>query len=243
MISTDQTLQMTTATVADVALSFPHAISVLNKYDLDFCCNGKMPFSEACKKAHLDSVKVWQEILESPPKRASNALHFETWNSSVLADFIIQHHHEYVREAIPKIHELLDKVCSVHADTNPELLSVRTDFEALAEELLGHMPKEEQILFPAIKRMDGQPIASVESAISPAALDMPIMVMEEEHERAGDLIKSIRSRTNHYMPPSHACPTFQLTYAMLQEFDNDLIQHIHLENNILFPRFKSIMPN
>jgi len=243
MISTDQTLQMTTATVADVALSFPHAISVLNKYDLDFCCNGKMPFSEACKKAHLDSVKVWQEILESPPKRASNALHFETWNSSVLADFIIQHHHEYVREAIPKIHELLDKVCSVHADTNPELLSVRTDFEALAEELLGHMPKEEQILFPAIKRMDGQPIASVESAISPAALDMPIMVMEEEHERAGDLIKSIRSRTSHYTPPVYACPTFQLTYVMLQEFDNDLIQHIHLENNILFPRFKSIMPN
>lgn len=243
MTSTDQTLEMGTATVADVALSFPQAISVLNKYDLDFCCNGKIPFTEACRKANISSEKVWQEILESPPKRAGNALNFETWNSSVLADFIVQHHHEYVREAIPKIRELLDKVCSVHVDTNPELLAVRNDFEALAEELLGHLPKEEQILFPAIRRMDGQPIASVESAISPAALDMPIMVMEEEHERAGDLIKSIRSRTRHYTPPAYACPTFQLTYVMLQEFDTDLIQHIHLENNILFPRFKSIMPN
>jgi regulator of cell morphogenesis and NO signaling len=152
----------------------------------------------------------------------------------------VQHHHEYVREAIPSIRALLDKVCNVHADTNPELLTVRAEFEALAEELIGHMPKEEQILFPAIKRIEGQPIAPVESSISPAALDMPIMVMEEEHDRAGTLIKSIRERTNHYTPPDYACPTFQLTYTMLQEFDNDLLQHIHLENNILFPRFKSL---
>jgi regulator of cell morphogenesis and NO signaling len=240
MTSTEQTLEMGTATVADVALAFPQAISVLNKYDLDFCCNGKTSFTEACKKANLTSEKVWQEILGTPAKKNGNPLNFETWNSSVLADFIVQHHHEYVREAIPKIRELLDKVCSVHVDTNPELLAVRTDFEALAEELSGHMPKEEQILFPAIRRIEGQPIASIESAISPTALQMPIMVMEEEHERAGDLIKSIRSRTGHYSPPGYACPTFQLTYVMLQEFDNDLIQHIHLENNILFPRFKSI---
>lgn len=243
MTSTEQTLEIGTATVADVALAFPQAISVLNKYDLDFCCNGKVPFKEACKKSNLNSEKVWQEILEMPKNKPGNALNFETWNSSVLADFIVQHHHQYVREAIPKIRELLDKVCSVHTDTNPELLAMRTDFEALAEELLGHLPKEEQILFPAIKRIEGQPIASVEGEISPDALEMPINVMEAEHERAGDLIKSIRSRTNHYTAPSYACPTFQLTYVMLQEFDNDLLQHIHLENNILFPRFKSIVHN
>jgi regulator of cell morphogenesis and NO signaling len=243
MTSTDQTLDPSTATVADVALAFPQAISVLNKYDLDFCCHGKVPFTEACKKSNLNSEQVWQEIVESPGKTSGNPLHFETWNSSVLADFIVQHHHEYVRESIPKISELLDKVCSVHASTNPELLAVRTDFEGLVTELLGHLPKEEQILFPAIKRIEGQPIASVESEISPLALEMPIMVMEEEHERAGELIKSIRSRTNHYTLPSYACPTFQLTYVLLQEFDQDLIQHIHLENNILFPRFKSLTHN
>jgi regulator of cell morphogenesis and NO signaling len=243
MISTDQTLEMNTATVADVALTFPNAIDVLNRYDLDYCCNGNIPFKEACIKLNLDSEKVWEEVLIASPKKAGNPLNFESWHSSVLADFIVQHHHEYVRESVPRIRELLDKICSVHADTNPELLAVRTDFEALAEELLGHMPKEEQILFPAIKRIEGQPIASVESTISPAALDMPILVMEQEHERAGTLIKSIRARTNHYSPPAYACPTYQLTYTMLQEFDNDLLQHIHLENNILFPRFKSLKHN
>jgi regulator of cell morphogenesis and NO signaling len=241
MTSTDQPLEMASASVADVALAFPQAVNILTKYDLDFCCNGKVPFTEACKRSNLDSVSIWKEILQVPANRRGNELNFEIWNSSVLADFIVQHHHAYVREAIPKIRELLVKICSVHADTNPELLEVRRDFEELAEELLSHLPKEEQILFPAIKRIEGQPIASVESKISPSALEMPLMVMEQEHERAGDLIKSIRSRTEHYTLPSYACPTFQLTYVMLEEFDHDLIQHIHLENNILFPRFKSII--
>lgn len=240
MTSTNQPLEMNTVTVADVAMALPHAISVLTKYNLDFCCHGQVSFTVACKKLSLDSARVWKDILEAPGKSSGNELNFEKWHSSVLADFIVQHHHEYVREAIPKIRELLEKICSVHVDTNPELLAVRDDFESLAEELLGHMPKEEQILFPAIKRIEGQPIASVESDISPHALEMPIMVMEQEHERAGELIKSIRLRTNQYTPPSYACPTFQLAYVMLQEFDHDLMQHIHLENNILFPRFKSI---
>ena len=243
MTSSNQPLEMNTATVADVALNFPNAIAVLAKYDLDYCCNGNVNFTEACNNSSLNSAEVWKEILQAPAKKEGNPLNFESWNSSVLADFIVQHHHEYVREAIPGIRALLDKICAVHTDTNPELLEVRREFEELAEELMGHMPKEEQILFPAIRRMDGQPIASVESEISPSALDMPIHVMEEEHERAGTLIKSIRARTSYYSTPDYACPTYQLTYSMLQEFDNDLIQHIHLENNILFPRFKSLVHN
>jgi regulator of cell morphogenesis and NO signaling len=243
MTSADQTLEMNTATMADVALHFPQAIELLKQYDLDYCCNGKMSFVAACKNANLDPDKVWFEVQQAPTRRGGNQLNFENWNSSVLVDFILQHHHEYVRDAIPKIQELLDKVCSVHGDTDPELIHVRRDFNDLAEELLGHLPKEEQILFPAIKRIEGQPIASVESKIEPAALDMPIHVMENEHERAGTLIKSIRERTHHYTPPSYACPTYQLTLTMLQEFDNDLLQHIHLENNILFPRFKTLVHN
>jgi regulator of cell morphogenesis and NO signaling len=232
---------MGTATMADVALHFPQSIELLKHYDLDYCCQGKMLFNVACRNSSLDPVKVWKEVQLSPPRKSGNQLNFENWNSSVLVDFIVQHHHEYVRDSIPKIQELLDKVCSVHVQTNPELIQVRRDFIALAEELLGHLPKEEQILFPAINRIEGQPITFVESKIEPTALDMPIHVMEDEHERAGTLIKSIRRLTNHYTPPAYACPTYQLTLTMLQEFDNDLLQHIHLENNILFPRFKSIV--
>ncbi|MEY4930333.1 MAG: iron-sulfur cluster repair di-iron protein [Bacteroidota bacterium] len=244
MTTTEQTLEMSTATMADVALYFPQSIDLLHRYNLDYCCQGKMLFTEACRKANLEPEKVWDEVQNpSGIKRGGNPLNFENWNSSVLVDFIVQHHHEYVRESIPRITELLDKICSVHGDTNPELFAVRKDFHDLAEELLGHLPKEEQILFPAIKRIEGQPIASVESELEPTALAMPIHVMEDEHERAGSLIKSIRARTNQYAIPSYACPTYQLTLTMLQEFDHDLMQHIHLENNILFPRFKSIQHN
>jgi len=242
MTSTEQTLEMGTATMADVALYFPQSIDLLDRYNLDYCCQGKTLFTEACKKANLDPEKVWSEVQNpSGIKRGGNPLNFENWNSSVLVDFIVQHHHEYVRESIPKIQALLEKISEVHGDSNPELFFVKAEFNELTDELLNHLPKEEQILFPAIKRIEGQPIASVESELEPTALAMPIHVMEDEHERAGVLIKSIRTRTNHYAVPYYACPTYQLTMTMLHEFDHDLIQHIHLENNILFPRFKSII--
>ena len=200
-----------------------------------------MLFERACRKASLDPTTVWTEIQNAPVKvRSGNQLNFENWNSSVLADFIVQHHHGYVRESIPRIQELVDKVCMAHGDSNPELLHVRHEFNELADELLHHLPKEEQVLFPAIKGMEGQS-CSINKDSSSYSLAMPIEIMEHEHEQAGTLIKSIRSRTNQYTPPSYACPTFRLTFTMLEEFDNDLMQHIHLENNILFPRFKAIL--
>ena len=122
MTSSNQPPEMSTATVADVALGFPNAIAVLAKYDLDYCCNGNVNFTEACNNSSLNSAEVWKEILQAPAKKEGNPLNFESWNSSVLADFIVQHHHEYVREAIPGIRALLDKICAVHTDTNPELL-------------------------------------------------------------------------------------------------------------------------
>jgi regulator of cell morphogenesis and NO signaling len=240
MITTTETLDVNAASVADVALAFPNAITVFNKYNLDYCCHGKTSFLAACKNAELDYAKVWQEIQQAGLRKSSNALNFEAWNSSVLIDFILQHHHEYVRSAIPKIRELLTKICQVHGDTNPELLLVRADFENLAEELLNHLPKEEQILFPAMKRMEEIIRISVEN---PMPLQMPMQVMEAEHEHAGELIKAIRTKTNHYTPPAYACPTYQLAFVMLREFEEDLMQHIHLENNILFERVKSVSSN
>ena len=154
----------------------------------------------------------------------------------MLVDFIIQNHHSYVTSAIPEIKALLDKVCAAHGNDNPELLAVREDFLELAEELISHMKKEEFVLFPAIKRLDAQthddhPLAG--------AIQTPISAMEHEHVLAGDLIKHIRSLTSNYIPPDFACPTYRITLTKLQQFDNDLMRHIHLENNILFERMKS----
>jgi regulator of cell morphogenesis and NO signaling len=125
---------------------------------------------------------------------------------------------------------LINKVCLKHGDDQPQLSAIRKDFYALADELLSHLPKEENILFPAIKRLSNSNDAEF------ANLQGPVSVMEHEHETAGRFIKSIRSLSDDYTPPADACLSYQMTYKLLQEFESDLMQHIHLENNILFPK-------
>jgi len=234
MVATDETLDMTTLTVADIALKFPNAVEILNRYNLDFCCNGKKLFVEVCEKTKLDAHQIWREVLEQRSMLgADNRMRFDTWEPALLIEFIIQHHHQFVRQAIPSIRELLNKVCKVHGHDAPELLTIRREFDELADELLDHLVKEEGVVFPAIKNLAA--LQLTESNVA-KGLQIPIDVLMDDHTHAGDLIKSIRSRTKKYSPPAYACPTFQLTYKMLQEFDSDLMQHIHLENNVLFPK-------
>ena len=243
MIAIDETLDRSSASVADIALHFPHAIEILNRYNLDYCCNGKKQFDDVCKKNNLDPEQIWQEVLRAN-SGSTGGKHdrFESWNLTLLIDYIIMNHHVYVENAIPEIKGLLDKVCNAHGEDQPCLLSVREKFNSLSEELLAHMPKEEEMLFPAIKRIEQNSLTAKDS-LSSDNLTIPIMVMEHEHEAAGDLVKSIRLLTNHFKPPAFACPTFLITYKMLQEFDNDLMQHIHLENNILFPKAQLLTQN
>jgi regulator of cell morphogenesis and NO signaling len=232
---TDSYLDYSTATVADLALHFPHAIPVLNKYNLDYCCNGKTPFLKACESSQLDAVQIWREVQQFGLVPASeHRLRFENWDAGLLIDFILQHHHSYVREAIPTIQELVDKVCDVHGDDSPHLLEVREVFQALAEELLQHLPKEEEVLFPAIRKI----LEAQSPDLTIQFVQAPMQVMEAEHDRAGELVKRLRQLTANYTAPAEACPTYQMTYTLLKEFDRDLIQHIHLENNLLFPKVK-----
>lgn len=225
---------MADVTVADVATLFPDALEILNRYSLDYCCGGKKPFIEVCEKAGLDADSIWNEIQSVAANRGvDNRMRFDTWDSNLLIDFIIQHHHKYVRESIPMIQELLDKVCEVHKEDSPFLLAVRDRFSRLAEELLNHLPKEEEILFPAARKLFN---ARDNQGGIPLHLEAPISVMEHEHEEAGRLIKGIRALTDNYTPPGFACPTYKIAYGKLNQFDKDLMQHIHLENNILFPK-------
>ena len=222
------------ATVAQMAVSHPSALSVLEKYNIDYCCGGHRTLEDACLRKGLDPVTIRREILQSAS--AEYTLRPDLWSSSLLVDFIIQNHHNYVSEAIPEIKFLLDKVCNAHGNDNSELLTIREDFAELAEELTDHMKKEEFVLFPAIKRLEAQ--SDNDHPLS-SAIQSPIVAMEHEHTIAGDLIKHIRSLSNDYTPPDFACPTYRITYQKLQEFDNDLMRHIHLENNILFERMKT----
>jgi regulator of cell morphogenesis and NO signaling len=232
------TVQGNQPTVAQLAVSHPGALAVFTKYNIDYCCGGHRPLDEACKRKGLDPEKIMDEIFKSQSNGPSEALRLESWGSSLLVDFIVQNHHSYVKNAIPEILPLLDKVCDAHGGDSPHLLAIRQDFQDLAEELSSHMHKEEFVLFPAIKRLEAQEYGNVPLSIT---IQSPIAAMEHEHTLAGDLIKSIRAHSDNYTVPEFACPTYRVTYAKLKEFDDDLMMHIHLENNILFERVKSKM--
>jgi regulator of cell morphogenesis and NO signaling len=231
----NNTPEVSSITVAQLAISQPGALAIFTKYNIDYCCGGHRTLEDACLKLGLDPEAIKSEIHRSTGPEGAQDLHPEKWSSSFLVDFIIQNHHSYVRESIPDIHQFLDKVCDAHGIECIELLNIRERFLELSQELIQHMEKEELVLFPAIKRIDAQHRDDHPLSI---AIQPPIVSMEHEHLIAGDLVKQIRVLSGNYTPPDFACPTFQITYRMLKEFDNDLMRHIHLENNILFERFK-----
>jgi regulator of cell morphogenesis and NO signaling len=234
----DTSINFDRMSVADVALQHPMASTVFNKYQIDYCCGGKLSFREACENAGVDPDTVMSELYQTEADQMPGTIRFDTWATSLLCDFIAQHHHGYVRRSIPQLTELLEKVLAAHGDRQPFLLSLKETFDELSEELLQHMEKEEVVLFPGIQRLFSESRIPVEVTPIPANLQAPMRVMEDEHTHAGDLIKKIRSLTGNYTPPASACPTYRVTYRRLQEFDQDLMQHIHIENNILFAKVR-----
>jgi regulator of cell morphogenesis and NO signaling len=236
MSTYNETLEGNGNTVAQLAIALPGALAVFTKYNIDYCCGGNRSLEEACHRIGLDPELIRAEIeTNAGPADALQTLKPETWSSGLLVDFIVQNHHAFVRNATPELDALLDKVCARHGNDSLELLKIRECFLDLSEELAGHMEKEEKVLFPLIKRLElqlneGMPLGQ--------AIQGPIAAMEDEHESVGNLIKQIRYLSNNYTPPDFACPTFKITYQKLKEFDQDLMRHIHLENNILFERYK-----
>lgn len=218
-------------TVAEMAVAHPAALSVFNRHNIDYCCGGNRSLEDACIRIGLNPEKIRQEILSAPAGNSGVPDRAEQWSASLLADYIVQNHHKYVRNSIPEIEALLEKVCAAHGEDNIELLNIQQDFTDLAEELVSHMGKEEVALFPAIKRLEAQGTSNHPLVDH---LKAPISMMEHEHVIAGDLMKSIRSLSHNYTVPEFACPTYRVTYQKLKEFDNDLMTHVHLENNILF---------
>lgn len=233
MSTYSNTIDGKSQTVAELAVSHPAALSVFTKYKIDYCCGGDRSLEEACLRVGLNPEKIRAEIFSSPAQQSSVPMRAEQWSASLLSDYIVQNHHNYVRRAIPEIEALLEKVCAAHGEDSIELLNIQQDFSDLAEELLSHMEKEEVALFPALKRLEthndaGHPLVDT--------LKGPISMMEQEHVLAGDLMKSIRILSNNYTVPEFACPTYRVTYQKLKDFDDDLMTHVHLENNILFKK-------
>lgn len=224
-----------TTTVGDMVRDNPRSAAVFKKYKIDYCCQGKKLFEEACAKAGV-SPEVLKEEIDAQAKQPTAHLRVHDWPMEMLVDYIINNHHLYVKKAGGDIKGLVDKVARVHGNRHPELLIMRQYFYELMQELESHMLREEEILFPAIKKLAQNKESMVKFDFG--SVDNPIRMMEVEHEDAGILLEAIRNHSGDYQLPKDACTSYRLLFNLLQEFEDDLHQHIHLENNILFPKAK-----
>jgi len=226
-------------TVAEVVSENIKTAHVFKKYGIDFCCGGGITIDKACEKKNLDYSQLKEELLKVDD--APKAYNYNSWKLDFLIDHILNIHHAYVEESIPLILQYSNRVAEVHGHHYTEVLKINTLFNEAANELASHMKKEENILFPYIKSLLQIEIAK-EPLNSPSfgSINNPITMMEMEHEAVGDIFKEIARLTNNYTPPEDACNTFRALYAKLDEFEQDLHQHIHLENNILHPKAKQL---
>lgn len=204
---------------------------------IDFCCGGKKSIEKACSEKNVDIEKALQTLYEAVESPNGENPDFKNYDLDALADHIEENHHGYVRENLPVLYEYLMKINSVHGGRHPELATVLNLFMQSAQSLMSHFQKEEQMLFPYIRQLANSKKSGVQLETPGfGAVENPISVMIDEHETEGDRFAEIANLTNNYEPPVDACNTYRVAFHKLQEFENDLHIHIHLENNILFPK-------
>jgi regulator of cell morphogenesis and NO signaling len=223
-------------TLAEIVTDNIKAAVIFEEFGLDFCCKGNRGLSDACTDKNIDVQKVVNE-LTNLSRNGNGKENPDNWTLDFLVDYIINNHHQYVRRMIPVISLHTDKVASVHGKNHPETLKIADLFLEVREELESHMMKEERILFPYIKIMVQSQQDNSQLTPPPfGSIQNPIRMMESEHTSAGDALSQIRELSKNYTHPEDACNTFKALYSELKEFEEDLHKHIHLENNILFPK-------
>ena len=222
-----------------VAADFRTA-AVFHEFGIDFCCSGAVTLSEACRARRIDEDAVLNAVERSCDHPGSGP-RFDTWDPETLIGFIVGNHHGYVKRALPSITAHAQKIAAVHGGRHPELHEVARLADEVAAEMTSHMAKEEQMLFPYIAALAA---AAREGRPAPAApfgrVDNPIRMMEEEHQAAGDAMARIRVLTQGYAAPEDGCTTYRVCLQELDAFERDLHVHVHLENNLLFPKARAL---
>jgi regulator of cell morphogenesis and NO signaling len=227
----------TTQTVREIALEQPTSIRVFEHFGIDYCCGGRKPLAEACAAGNLEVDAVIAALEAAAKGPAPSADDWTNASLEALSGHIVATHHAYVKRELPRLAVLAEKVVRRHGDTRAELPAIQAKLALLDEELTQHLAKEEVVLFPYVAKLER---ALATGSTLPrgcfGTVANPIAMMTAEHDAAGGLLAEIRDLSLHFTPPVGACPTYCAFYAGLQEFEQDLHQHIHLENNILFPR-------
>ena len=216
------------------------AAGVFEHAGIDFCCNGNRTIEAACTEQNLPADKLvsnLQMVLDSTTRKDEVVSDYKTWPLDLLADFIEKKHHRYVTAQLPVIQAFLEKIVRVHGDRHPELAEIKKLFDESAGELTAHMKKEELLLFPFIRKMVQAKEAGTSDIAAPfGTIQNPIRMMMHEHDGEGERFRRIKELSNQYTSPADGCNTYRAAYAGLKVFEDDLHLHIHLENNILFPK-------
>ena len=224
-------------TVREIAIEHPATVRAFESLGIDYCCGGKRTLREACERAGVPVESALDRLAQVEERTSSEAADWAGASAQELIRHIVGRHHSYVRSESPRLETMFEKVVSRHGQDHPELASIRDLFGALAQELFAHMLKEEHVLFPYIEQTEA---AVAHGGTPPCAafgsVAMPISRMLADHDDAGELLAKMRVLSSGYRAPDSACPTYRALYHGLEEFEQDLHQHVHLENNLLFPR-------
>ena len=232
----------TDRTIRDIVAADFRTAAIFQRYGLDFCCRGNRTVEAACDEAGIPADRVQRDLADATAlPSAGCAPRFNEWDLSTLTAYIVGNHHRYVREQLPVITVHAEKVARVHGSRHPEMVSVAELFGRVSDEMTSHMAKEEGVLFPYIDRLAAAFAAGDALPSAPfGTVGNPIRMTEAEHESAGDAMSEIRALTEGYRVPEDACGTFAVLLQELEAFERDLHQHVHLENNILFPKALSL---
>lgn len=228
-------------TVAEFVTEDYRTADVFKKFGIDFCCGGKVTLAEVCSKKNISYDELTAQLNKIGQSTPDADTNFNEWQLDKLASYIVEKHHGYVSQNLELIRQYANKVAAVHGGHRPEVKAIARLYNEAADELAHHMEKEEIILFPYVNQLAA---ASRRNATIPVphfgTVENPIRMMEAEHESAGNLFHEIATLSDNYTAPPEACNTYRVLYAKLKEFEEDLHTHIHLENNILFPKAKQL---
>lgn len=222
-------------TLGELAAKDLRKAEVFKKYGLDFCCRGNRTVKEACEEKGIDVSKVEHDLQNADKNPTTRPLPYDDWSLDFLSDYIVNTHHSYVTKSLPDLRQYGAKVAKVHGGHHPELYRVAELIEAVNAELTSHMVKEETVLFPFVKKIvAAKGVRNEETSV--LRVSDPIKMMEHEHEMVGRAMEEIRTITNQYTLPEDSCASYSLLFKLLEDFESDLFLHIHLENNVLFPK-------
>lgn len=223
--------QLKTLTVGEIVANDYRTSAAFKKAGIDFCCGGKQGFNEACIEKGIDAAELEKEILKATDEPLNEFMNFKNWEPGFLSDYIVNTHHKFVVKNLPDLAFYTQKIANVHGEHHPELIEVADLFAKINDELLQHLKNEEEVLFPAIKE-----VVATNSAVAKETIKSEIERMLGEHEFAGGAMDDINVITKGYKVPEDGCNTYRVAFKLLEEFEDDLHTHVHLENNILYPK-------